>query len=298
MRMHDTPAVPAEKGDARPVGKRNVKPDLETTKHWKRRPRGFAPKPEGYVSKVPQAEPRAKDFWHQEMGGAVGEVGVDLRPPVKPKKRTQLKKRERALAAGLPDPYADAFIEMPPEAPVPMTPELWTHLLEWVSQGKPVFEWCRYRNHPTWRQFNAHLRKAPPEARAQFNQAKALGHEHIAEQVLVIADEEPQYDPFGRVDNGWVQYQRHRTWCRMQMLSIWDPKKYSPGRRVEHSGGVQLVVSTGVPTSPLAATATVELEGAALGALGPGQPARALPSSTGTALEVEADTVDAEYEPA
>ena len=71
-------------------------------------------------------------------------------------------------------------------------------------------------------------------------QARARGHDAIAETALEIADEPPPSDATGKSDAGYVAWQKNRIWTRMQLLAKWSPKKYGERTQHEHSGKLSL----------------------------------------------------------
>lgn len=95
------------------------------------------------------------------------------------------------------------------------------------------------------------------EFASRFAQARELGQDFIAEECLEIADDASN-DWMEKIDKdgmavGWqlngdhVQRSKLRIETRLKLLAKWNPKKYGNRVGVDHQGGVQLNVVTGVP---------------------------------------------------
>lgn len=50
-----------------------------------------------------------------------------------------------------------------------------------------------------------------------------------------------------RVDPGAVQWHRLQVDTRLKLLACWNPKKYGSKVGIEHAGGININVTTGVP---------------------------------------------------
>ena len=77
---------------------------------------------------------------------------------------------------------------------------------------------------------------AHEEFSASYARARDLGHDIIAEECMVIADEQPPQTANGSTDAGYVAWQKNRIWTRTQLLGKWNPKKYGDSRHVELTG--------------------------------------------------------------
>ena len=82
--------------------------------------------------------------------------------------------------------------------------------------------------------------------REQYTHAREIQFEHMAEDIMDISDELPSMTAEGKYDSAAVQHQRLRVDSRKWLLSKLAPKKYGDKVGVEHSGGMSLVVSTGI----------------------------------------------------
>ena len=116
----------------------------------------------------------------------------------------------------------------------------------WVSAGKTLRDFCRQDGMPTFATVYNWL-KADEKASGDFQLARDVGHDVIAEECMQIADEMPPCDDKGKMDAGFVSWQKNRIWTRTQLLSKWNPKKYGDKVNLNHEGGVTLNVVTGVP---------------------------------------------------
>jgi hypothetical protein len=72
------------------------------------------------------------------------------------------------------------------------------------------------------------------EAAAQFAQARDIGFDAIADDTVAIVDEKPERGRLdGKVDAGFVQWQKLRVEQRLKLLSKWSPKRYGELLKVE-----------------------------------------------------------------
>lgn len=72
--------------------------------------------------------------------------------------------------------------------------------------------------------------------REQYAQAREVGQESIADEIMEISDADAPIDANGRVDNGWVQQQRLRVDSRKWLLAKQAPKKYGDRVTTELTG--------------------------------------------------------------
>ena len=106
----------------------------------------------------------------------------------------------------------------PPElVPTDITEEL----LDWLSEGKPLTLFCAQPGRPSRRTVHDWRKKAP-EFRRRFDVAREVGFDHLADEVLEIADEPP---PSGRANRAWLTQQRLRVRTRFWLMSRWFPKR-------------------------------------------------------------------------
>jgi hypothetical protein len=112
-------------------------------------------------------------------------------------------------------------------------------LVEWISQGKTLREFCRIEGKPAWRTVYDWMVK-DKDFSARIAHARDLGHDAIAEETLEIIDSPPPSDMNGKTDSGYVAWAKNRAEQRMKLLAKWSPKKYGDKVGVEHSGAIAL----------------------------------------------------------
>lgn len=121
-------------------------------------------------------------------------------------------------------------------------------LLDWISDGKTLRAYCRQEGKPAWRTIYHWLDK-DAEFLARIAHARDMGADAIAEECLEIIDTMPMTaggdNP--RLDSAHVAWMKNRIEARLKLLSKWNPKKYGDKVGLDHQGGINLVVSTGVP---------------------------------------------------
>lgn len=121
------------------------------------------------------------------------------------------------------------------------TPELCDSIINWISEGKTLREWCR-QNRINFQRVYEWLER-DEEFAGRFARARETGHDVIAEECFQIADEQPPADANGKTDAGYVAWQKNRIWTRTQLLAKWNPKKYGDKIDLNHSGKVGLSIT-------------------------------------------------------
>ena len=110
-------------------------------------------------------------------------------------------------------------------------------IVDWVSNGKTLRDFCRIDGNPAFRTVYDWLEKDKDFA-SRFAHARETGHDVIAEECLAIMDDgsndwlETERGP--QVNGEAVQRSKLRVWGRLQLLSKWNPKKY--GEKITHAG--------------------------------------------------------------
>ena len=138
--------------------------------------------------------------------------------------------------------------------PTTYTKELGDEICNLVSEGKPLKTFCREHGWP-WRTV-FHWIEDNPEFAAQYQKARDIGMDAIAEEALEIAntpltgeETETSTGPDGTIEKvkraDMLGHRKLQIWTRLQLLAKWNPKKY--GDRVTHAGD---------PDSPVALTLT------------------------------------------
>lgn len=108
-------------------------------------------------------------------------------------------------------------------------------ICDWLSQGKTLTEFCRITKGVSFSSVYRWLDEHPDFA-ANYARARDTGHDVIAEDCLAIADQMPPPDANGRMDSGFVAWQKNRIWTRERLLKAWNPKKYGDAKQIEVSG--------------------------------------------------------------
>lgn len=125
----------------------------------------------------------------------------------------------------------------PGKLPVPQVEA--DSLVQWISEGRPLREWCRQEGNPEWRTVYDWMDKDEDFA-ARIARAREDGHDVIADECKELADTKP-------LDQVEVAWRRLQVETRLKLLAKWNPKKYGDRQQLEHGGGVILNVITGVP---------------------------------------------------
>jgi hypothetical protein len=112
-------------------------------------------------------------------------------------------------------------------------------LIAWLSNGKPLREWCRQEGKPHFTAVYDWMDK-DEEFALRIARAREDGHDVIADQCVTLADTQP-------LDQVEVAWRRLQVETRLKLLAKWNPKKYGDRQQLEHGGGVILNVITGVP---------------------------------------------------
>lgn len=130
--------------------------------------------------------------------------------------------------------------------PSTYTPELEEELIEWISNGRTLRDFCRQENKPAWRTVYGWL-DANEEFSARFARARELGADAIAQEALQIADTTQEgvtltTDEKGtkEVRGDMLGHRKLQIETRLKLLAKWFPQKY--GEKTEHTinGPVQL----------------------------------------------------------
>lgn len=112
----------------------------------------------------------------------------------------------------------------PPE-PVPQDKA--DQIIEWISAGKTLREWCRENG---LHYSTVYLWMEKDEEFAQrFARARDIGHDAIADECMEIIDTPPERiltEQGDKVDPGYVAWMKARAEERRKLLAKWNPKKY------------------------------------------------------------------------
>lgn len=105
-------------------------------------------------------------------------------------------------------------------------------IIEWISAGKTLREWCRLDGNPNFRTVYEWLEK-DTEFHARFARAREIGQDVIAEEALAIIDTEAEMagstsekgESYHR-DSAHVSWLKNRAEMRLKLLAKWNPKRY------------------------------------------------------------------------
>ena len=123
--------------------------------------------------------------------------------------------------------------------PEPVPADQADSLVKWVSEGKPLREWCRQPGNAAWRTVYDWMDK-DKTFDARIARAREDGYDVIADECMRLSDTKPA----DQVEVGW---RRLQVDTRLKLLAKWNPRKYGDRVGVDHAGGVTLNVTTGVP---------------------------------------------------
>lgn len=110
-----------------------------------------------------------------------------------------------------------------------------------MTAGKPLREWCRQDGKPVFQAVYNWIDKDEEFAR-RIARAREDGHDVIADECKELADTKP-------ADQVEVAWRRLQVETRLKLLAKWNPKKYGDRVGLDHAGGVNLTVITGVPSA-------------------------------------------------
>ena len=118
---------------------------------------------------------------------------------------------------------------------VEFSAEVFDELCVYLSMGQSLRTACLNDGMPNKSSVLRWL-ASKPELRDQYARAKQEGADAIAEDTFDISDEVPPMKDDGSIDNGYVNYAKHRTDIRKWYLSKIAPKKYGDKTALELSG--------------------------------------------------------------
>ncbi|CAB4240928.1 hypothetical protein UFOVP56_35 [uncultured Caudovirales phage] len=102
-------------------------------------------------------------------------------------------------------------------------------LVNWLSEGKTLQDFCRQEGAPAFRTMY-NWEAEDTEFAADIARARNIGHDAIAEHCLSLADKEPLevFDEAGnkRYDPGSIAWRKMQIETRVKLLAKWNPRKY------------------------------------------------------------------------
>jgi len=146
-------------------------------------------------------------------------------------KKKPVKKPVAAKKAGRPSTY---------------TREKSDYICRELAKGRSLASICTDVGMPQADTFRAWVIDDIDGISSRSARAYEIGHDAIADECVMIADEVPPMNPItGAYDSGAVQHKRLRIDTRMRLLGKWAPKKYGDKIDVEHSGkiGIETLIT-------------------------------------------------------
>lgn len=127
-----------------------------------------------------------------------------------------------------------------PGRPTLRTQEIEDALIEWISSGQTLRDFCRQEGNPAWRTIYDWL-EGDADFSARFARARELGHDAISEEALAIADTPIEgitvtTDEDGKskqVRGDMLGHRKLQVETRLKLLAKWNPKRY--GDKTEHT---------------------------------------------------------------
>jgi hypothetical protein len=135
---------------------------------------------------------------------------------------------------------AKASAEAAPEKkktgrPSKYTPEIAQEMCKMLADGIPLRQICRQEGYPAWQTVYDWMYQ--DDARGEdgvglsgaIAKAREVGQDAIAEQIWLDINTEPERilsEGGGRVDPGYVQWQKAKADIGLKLLAKWNPKRY------------------------------------------------------------------------
>lgn len=132
--------------------------------------------------------------------------------------------------------------------PSKYTPEIAQEMCNLLSDGIPLREICRKEGFPAWQTVYDWMYRDDEAVAAgrgvglsrAIARAREVGQDAIAEQLWVDINADPERilsEGGGRVDPGYVQWQKAKAEIGLKLLAKWNPKRY--GDRVQLAGDAE-----------------------------------------------------------
>ena len=126
----------------------------------------------------------------------------------------------------------------PKRGPVMHNPKA-SEVLDWLASGGTLLEFAKRKGNPEVR--TIHLWKEEDEEfAALYKVARDKGQEAMLEECKTLCDTEP-------TDAVQAAWRRLQVDTRMKCLRMWNPARWAERVDMNHSGGISLMVATGVP---------------------------------------------------
>ena len=123
--------------------------------------------------------------------------------------------------------------------PSKYTQEIAQQMCEMLAEGVSLREICRQDGFPEWRTVYDWMWRDEALSTA-IARAREVGQDAIAEQIWLDMNQEPERilsEGGGRIDSGYVQWQKAKAEIGLKLLAKWNPKRY--GDRVQLAGDAE-----------------------------------------------------------
>lgn len=117
--------------------------------------------------------------------------------------------------------------------PEPVPEAMAAEIIEWISQGKTLREFCRQPGKPSRRSVDEWRLKDPTFA-ARVARARDCGFDQIADECMAISDTTEEGITLEEVEDGktttkrgdMLGHRKLRVETRLKLLACWDPRRY------------------------------------------------------------------------
>ena len=117
----------------------------------------------------------------------------------------------------------------PGTSPYPNKEQIKDELVQWISNGKTLREFCRQDGMPNF-SVMYDWEAEDKDFAQRIAHARLKGHDVIAEECAALSDTEPLavYDEAGnkRYDPGSIAWRKMQIETRLKLLAKWNPRKY------------------------------------------------------------------------
>lgn len=158
-------------------------------------------------------------------------------PKPKPKKKTA-QNAEKVASQAIEQAKQSSESEPPKKKtgrPPKYTPEIAQEMCKMLADGIPLREICRQEGFPEWRTVydwmyrDDALGEEGVGLSTAIARAREVGQDAIAEQIWLDINAEPERilsESGGRIDPGYVQWQKAKAEIGLKLLAKWNPKRY------------------------------------------------------------------------
>lgn len=115
-------------------------------------------------------------------------------------------------------------------------------LLNWLATGGTLLEFSQRKGNPDVRTVHD-WKDEDAEFAALYKVARDKGQEAMLEECKTLSDTEP-------TDAVQAAWRRLQVDTRLKTLRMWNPARWAERVDMNHTGGVSIVLKTGVPDAP------------------------------------------------